>query len=127
MTNTGRSNSAASFSLNIFVEPSAGSASILVEESKRTRHARRNNSNDVDVWFAGGGCIPRIQEARSMTPTQFKQARRSLGLSATQLGHILNSDPRTVRRGESEGDARPVNPIVVQWILDGFRPPEWPQ
>ena len=49
-----------------------------------------------------------------MTPTQFKQARRKLGLSATQLGHILNSDPRTVRRWESEGDARPVNPIALR-------------
>lgn len=64
-----------------------------------------------------------------MTPTQFKQARRKLGLSATQLGHILNSDPRTIRRWESEGDARPVNPIaqqVLQWMLDGYRPPQWP-
>ncbi len=64
-----------------------------------------------------------------MTPTQFKLARRKLGLSATQLGHILNSDPRTVRRWESEGDTRPVNPIamrVVQWMLDGYRPPQWP-
>ncbi len=64
-----------------------------------------------------------------MTPTQFKQARRKLGLSATQLGHILNSDPRTVRRWESEDDARPVNPIamqVMQWMLDGYRPPQWP-
>ena len=64
-----------------------------------------------------------------MTPTQFKQARRKLGLSATQLGHILNSDPRTVRRWESESDTRPVNPIamqVMQWMLDGYRPPQWP-
>jgi len=64
-----------------------------------------------------------------MTPTEFKQVRRKLGLSATQLGHILNSDPRTVRRWESEDDARPVNPIamrVVQWMLDGYRPPQWP-
>ena len=64
-----------------------------------------------------------------MTPTQFKQARRKLGLSATQLGHILNSDPRTIRRWESEADTRPVNPIamrVVQWMLDGYRPPQWP-
>jgi len=64
-----------------------------------------------------------------MTPTQFKEARHKLGLSATQLGHILNSDPRTVRRWESEDDARPVNPIaqqVVRWMLDGYRPPQWP-
>ena len=63
-----------------------------------------------------------------MTPLQFKLARQSLGLSAARLGRILNSDPRTVRRWESDDDPRPVNPIaarVVQWMLDGWRPPEW--
>jgi len=43
------------FVLNIFVELSAGSASIAREYRRRTRHARRNNSTDVDDWFAGGG------------------------------------------------------------------------
>ena len=64
-----------------------------------------------------------------MTPTQFKQARNSLGLSSAQLGLILNTDKRTIRKWESEGDTRPVNPIamrVVQWMLDGYRPPQWP-
>jgi len=64
-----------------------------------------------------------------MTPTQFKQARNSLGLSSSQLGLILNTDKRTIRKWESEGDTRPVNPIamrVVQWMLDGYRPPQWP-
>ena len=63
-----------------------------------------------------------------MTPLEFKLARKSLGLSAARLGRILNSDPRTVRRWESDDDPRPVNPIaarVVQWMLDGWRPPEW--
>ena len=64
-----------------------------------------------------------------MTPTEFKEKRQSLGLSQRQLGEILNSDPRTVRRWETESDPRPVNPIaarVLQWLLSGFRPPEWP-
>lgn len=59
----------------------------------------------------------------------FKKARQTLGLSASQLGDILGTDPRTIRRWESEGDPRPVNPIaarVMQWLLDGYRPPEWP-
>lgn len=65
-----------------------------------------------------------------MTPAQFKQARQSLGLSSAELGRILNTDPRTIRRWESEGDARPVNPIAARcmiWFLAGFRPPEWPK
>jgi len=64
-----------------------------------------------------------------MNPTQFKKARQSLGLSAAQLGRILGTDPRTIRRWESADDPRPVNPIAAQvmiWMLDGFRPPEFP-
>lgn len=64
-----------------------------------------------------------------MTPTQFKEARNTLGLSQSQLGKILNTDPRTIRKWESEGDPRPVNPIaarVMEWLLDGFRPNEYP-
>jgi DNA-binding transcriptional regulator YiaG len=64
-----------------------------------------------------------------MSPTQFKAARRKLGLSASQLGHVLNTDPRTVRKWEQEDGTRPPNPIacrVVEWMLDGYRPPEFP-
>lgn len=64
-----------------------------------------------------------------MTPAEFKEARRTLGLSAADLGAILDTDPRTIRRWESEADPRPVNPIaarVVGWMLDGYRPPGWP-
>lgn len=65
-----------------------------------------------------------------LTPTQFKQARRKLGLSASELGHILNTDPRTVRKWEQEDGTRPPNPIacrVVEWMLNGYRPPEFPK
>lgn len=64
-----------------------------------------------------------------MTPAQFKEARHKLGLSASELGAILDTDPRTIRRWESPGDPRPVNPIaaqVMRWMLAGWRPPEWP-
>lgn len=63
-----------------------------------------------------------------MTPEQFRKARQSLGLSISQMAEILGINPRTVRRWE-EGDALPPNPTasrVMQWMLDGFRPPEWP-
>jgi DNA-binding transcriptional regulator YiaG len=64
-----------------------------------------------------------------MTPAQFKEARHKLGLSASQLGRVLDTDPRTIRRWESDEDPRPVNPIaarVMAWLLAGYRPPEWP-
>lgn len=64
-----------------------------------------------------------------MTPQQFSQARRALGLSQSQLGSILNVDPRTIRKWEAEDGTRPPNPIacrVIEWLEAGFRPPEWP-
>lgn len=68
-----------------------------------------------------------------MTPSQFKAARNELGLSQSQLGHILDVDPSTIRRWEMDPDrntARPPNPVavrVMKWMLAGYRPPEWPQ
>lgn len=64
-----------------------------------------------------------------MTPTEFKQARHTLGLSAAKLAHILDVNPRTIRKWEYEAKQRPPHPTacrVVQWLLDGYRPPEWP-
>jgi DNA-binding transcriptional regulator YiaG len=64
-----------------------------------------------------------------MTPDKFKEARLSLGLSARQLSIILNTNERTIRRWETDDGTRPVNPIairVMQWMLNGYRPPEWP-
>ena len=64
-----------------------------------------------------------------MTPHDFKEARRKLGLSASQLGIVLNVDSRTIRKWEHADNTRPPNPIavrVVTWMLDGYRPPEWP-
>lgn len=64
-----------------------------------------------------------------VTPTQFKAMRQELGLSAAQLGQILNTDPRTIRRWEQPDGTRPPNPIacrVLTWMLAGYRPPEWP-
>lgn len=67
-----------------------------------------------------------------MTPAEFKQARNTLGLSASQLGAILDTDPRTIRKWEADAShstARSVNPVaaqVMRWMLAGFRPPEFP-
>jgi len=65
-----------------------------------------------------------------MTAAQFKLARNSLGLSASQLAHILASDPRTIRKWEEDDGTRPPNPIavrVLEWMLEGYRPPQWPK
>ena len=68
-----------------------------------------------------------------MTPQEFKQARQSLGLTQSELGHILDTAPQTIRKWEMDAErstARGPNPVAwraMQWMLDGFRPPEWPQ
>lgn len=67
-----------------------------------------------------------------MTPEEFKEARRKLGLTQSQLGHILDTAPQTIRKWEmddSRSTARSVNPVaaqVMRWMLAGFRPPEFP-
>lgn len=71
-----------------------------------------------------------------MTPQQFKQARRELGLTLNDLAIILgltgDKPDRTIRRWEGAPElpsSRPPNPIacrVLQWMLDGYRPPEFP-
>lgn len=68
----------------------------------------------------------------TMTSAQFKEARHSLGLSAAQLAIILDTDPRTIRKWEADpgaSTARDPNPVaarVMQWMMAGYRPPEWP-
>jgi len=67
-----------------------------------------------------------------MNSLQFKEARRKLGLTQGQLGAILDTAPQTIRKwemGEECSTARSVNPVaarVMQWMLDGYRPPEFP-
>ena len=67
-----------------------------------------------------------------MSPTEFKEARYELGLSQSQLGKILDTNPTTIRKWEAEPErstARAPNPVacqVMRWMLSGFRPPEWP-
>ena len=67
-----------------------------------------------------------------MAPEDFREARRKLGLTLTQLAAILDTDPRTIRKWEAinGNSARSPNPVasrVMGWMLEGYRPPEWPQ
>ena len=73
------------------------------------------------------------RDQAAMTPDEFKAARKSLGLTQAQLGHVMDTSPQTIRRWEMPTDrstARGVNPVaarVMRWMLDGFRPPEIPK
>jgi DNA-binding transcriptional regulator YiaG len=72
------------------------------------------------------------REGNLLTSEEFKAGRKALGLSVYELGHILNTTPDTVRKWEMpdhRNTARGPNPVaqrVLQWMLDGYRPPEWP-
>lgn len=67
-----------------------------------------------------------------MTPQEFKEARQKLGLTQSQLAQILDTAPQTIRKWEMSQDrstARSVNPVaarVMEWMLEGFRPPGFP-
>jgi DNA-binding transcriptional regulator YiaG len=68
-----------------------------------------------------------------MTPADFKQARQSLGLSAQAMADILDVNIATVQKWEAPAGAktaRKPDAIAVralQWMLDGFRPPQFPR
>lgn len=68
-----------------------------------------------------------------MTPHEFGEARRKLGLSCSQLARLLDTDAQTVRRYEMDEDAataRKPAPRVVRLMrayLAGYRPDDWPQ
>ncbi|ADO42418.1 helix-turn-helix domain-containing protein [Ketogulonicigenium vulgare] len=68
-----------------------------------------------------------------MTPEEFKEARRKLGLTQSELGAILDTAPQTIRKWEmpdTRSTARGVNPVaarVMAWLMSGWRPPQWPQ
>lgn len=67
-----------------------------------------------------------------MTPPEFAAARQTLGLSQNALAVILGVHLRTVQRYEADGieTARPPHATacrVMQWMLAGYRPPEWPK
>lgn len=60
-----------------------------------------------------------------MTPMEFKGARQALGLSVNELADILDTNPVTIRKWEtdpSHNTARSPNPIacqVLRWLQSG--------
>ena len=64
-----------------------------------------------------------------MEKKEFRKIQKSLGLNATELGLILDTDTRTIRRWRSDADPRTVNPVaakVMRWMAAPGRPKEWP-
>lgn len=64
-----------------------------------------------------------------MNGNQFKDARERLGLSYGELSLILGGvRPDTIRKKWEHDNPAP-SPIavsVVEWMQEGFRPPQWP-
>ena len=69
-----------------------------------------------------------------MNHNEFRAAREALGLTQVQLAKILGVTPRAISHWEADPDrvatARKPYPTAVkamEWMLDGFRPPEFPR
>lgn len=76
----------------------------------------------------GGLVQEEVNTARhnSMSAKEFREARKALGLSQSELGEVLNTHSRTIRKWEQDDGTRPPNPIacrVIEWMLAGYMPP----
>ena len=62
------------------------------------------------------------------TSQEFKAAREKLGLSVNDLSFIIDTNPRTIIKWETDSDVRSPNPVacrIMEWMLGGYYPPEW--
>lgn len=68
-----------------------------------------------------------------MTPEEFKAGREKLGLSLRQAAALFRTSQQSLTKWEMPETAKsrtPPSPLaaaVMQWMLDGFRPPEFPK
>lgn len=63
-----------------------------------------------------------------MTGPDFIMARERLGLSVDELADVLDAEPETIRKWSSDFSGPPrMVATAMRWMLDGFRPPEWPE
>ncbi len=63
-----------------------------------------------------------------MTPAEFRQARKSLGLTQGQLAPLVGRKVRNVQQWE-RGD-RTIDPAAVRLLRaysEGYRPQDWPK
>lgn len=66
-----------------------------------------------------------------MTPAQFSQARRKLGLSLDQMAVLLGYEGEQARSQvhhleTGRRDVRPAQRRLVEAYLAGYRPSDWP-
>lgn len=70
-----------------------------------------------------------MSEFDTTTGEGFRDAREHLGLSYRELSEILGGiRPDTIRK-KWERDDPPPGPMasqIMDWMVDGYRPPEWP-
>lgn len=67
-----------------------------------------------------------------MTPAQLQQARRKLGLSASELAPLLGYEGQQGRQMiyHLEHGTRPIRPAqrrLIEAYLAGYRPHDWPR
>ena len=66
-----------------------------------------------------------------MTPTQLQQARRKLGLTLSDLAHLLGYEGEQARSQihhmeTGRREIRPAQRRLIQAYLEGYRPKDWP-
>lgn len=64
-----------------------------------------------------------------MTPHQFKEGRQKLALSQAKCAKVFGVSKRTLEYWEADDGKRPVHPTAIkmmEWLLTGARPPNWP-
>lgn len=75
-----------------------------------------------------------MTEQPTMTPDEFREAQRELGLTDAELAAMLGMEnPQHLRRYKvrkpDAGSARPIKPWTARLLrayLDGYRPADWP-
>lgn len=73
-----------------------------------------------------------VERRRAVDHNEFAEGRRKLRLTIGETARIMNVSERTIRRWEQdpeEGQGRAPSPTAVrimEWMLDGFRPLQWP-
>lgn len=61
-----------------------------------------------------------------MTPAEFKEARKTLGLTAAELARIMGYGDRSRVFNIESGNAVPPQAMrLMQAYVDGYRPDDW--
>ena len=63
-----------------------------------------------------------------MTPTELKQARKTLGLTPQQMADMLGYGAKTRISEIENGKANPSAAVIrlMRAYVDGYRPSDWP-